>query len=171
MSRFDRAFELVMLFEGGDTITKDRNDPGGTTKYGISQRAFPNIDIEKLTEAEAKEIYKKYYWDVVKADEFSPPLDVMLFDTAVNMGPRTAARMIQRALSETSRISIDGIIGHKTITAAGARLPAQTAYKFAALRIMAYVQMKHFGRYGRGWINRVMQLAYYDPVPFLRNDE
>ena len=38
----------VIEREGGDKLTKDPSDPGGTTKYGISQRANPDVDIENL---------------------------------------------------------------------------------------------------------------------------
>ena len=49
---FADIIDHVLESEGGSKITKDPLDPGGTTKYGISQRAYPNTDIENLTEGE-----------------------------------------------------------------------------------------------------------------------
>lgn len=57
-------------------------------KYGISQRSYPNVDIRNLTEQQAKAIYKRDYWDKVKADDInSQVIAENIFDTAVNMGP------------------------------------------------------------------------------------
>ena len=47
MSDFDKAFELVIGHEGG--LVDHPADPGGLTKYGISKRAYPNLDIRNLT--------------------------------------------------------------------------------------------------------------------------
>ena len=51
---FDDIIEQVIESEGGSRITKDPLDPGGTTKYGVSQRAYPDLDIEKLQEPGAR---------------------------------------------------------------------------------------------------------------------
>ena len=40
---FDKSFEVLMRVEGG--YVDDPNDKGGKTKYGISQKSYPNIDI------------------------------------------------------------------------------------------------------------------------------
>ena len=53
---FEEIIERVIESEGGSRITKDPSDAGGTTKYGISQRAYPDLDIESLTERDAKEV-------------------------------------------------------------------------------------------------------------------
>lgn len=41
--------DRVIAREGGSKITRDLHDPGGVTKYGISQRAYPDEDIENMT--------------------------------------------------------------------------------------------------------------------------
>jgi len=40
----------VLRREGGAKLTKDPDDPGGVTKYGISKRSNPDVDVENLTE-------------------------------------------------------------------------------------------------------------------------
>ena len=55
---WDSAFDLLMLNEGG--YVNNPNDPGGETKYGVSKKAYPDIDIENLTLEQAKKIYRLY---------------------------------------------------------------------------------------------------------------
>jgi lysozyme family protein len=96
MTDFERAFEKTLKLEGGGEISDDSSDAGGLTKWGISQRAYPDLDIKNLTKEQAKEIYKKDYWDRVVS---FPNLDSeneyvrvwwKIYDIAVNMGVQTA---------------------------------------------------------------------------------
>jgi len=82
---FDKIINFSLRWEGGSKITRDPGDPGGTTKWGISQKAYPDLDIEQLTEEQAKEIYKRDYWDEVAMGHYDD-LDMCAFDTAVNCG-------------------------------------------------------------------------------------
>ena len=66
-------------------MTNDPDDPGGLTKYGLSRRANPDLDIAALTEERAKEIYEERYWNKV-ALKLDPLLDMASYDTAVNVG-------------------------------------------------------------------------------------
>lgn len=90
---FAKAFQFVMKWEGGSTITKDPDDPGGTTKYGISKRAHPSLNIELLTEEDAKTIYFYDYWKLSGANLQRPDIATVIFDTAVNMGNSRARKM------------------------------------------------------------------------------
>ena len=68
-----------------DKVLHDPHDPGGTTKFGISKRYHPDVDVENLTLQEAEEIYRKEYWNPVakmKDDQF----DMVAFECAVNPG-------------------------------------------------------------------------------------
>jgi len=56
---FERCIAFVLRHEGG--YVNDPRDPGGETKYGISKRAYPGLDIKNLTEEQAKEIYRQDY--------------------------------------------------------------------------------------------------------------
>lgn len=85
---FEKAIDFVLSIEGG--YVNDPSDPGGETKYGISKRAYPNVDIANLTESAAKEIYKRDYWDSLGCDNLVLGLDIVAFDTAVNMGRAVA---------------------------------------------------------------------------------
>lgn len=84
--QFDSALLFTLAWEGGATVTKDPTDPGGTTKWGISQHHHPEVDVENLTREQAKEIYFREYWKPAKCGSREWPLNLIAFDTAVNLG-------------------------------------------------------------------------------------
>jgi len=86
--KFESALAFVLAAEGG--YVNDPNDPGGETKYGISKKAYPLLDITNLTREQAVDIYRRDYWNKVKGDELPAGVDIAAFDTAVNMGAGTA---------------------------------------------------------------------------------
>ncbi len=55
MTNFEGALKFTLSWKGG--LVNDPNDPGGETKYGISKRAYPELDIANLTLEQAKGIY------------------------------------------------------------------------------------------------------------------
>ena len=57
MAHFERAIDKTLAWEGG--YVNDPKDPGGETKYGISKRAHPDVDIKNLSREKACAIYKK----------------------------------------------------------------------------------------------------------------
>ncbi len=61
MDLFEHAITITLQHEGG--YVNDPADPGGETRYGISKRAFPKVDIANLTINKAKAIYKAFYWE------------------------------------------------------------------------------------------------------------
>jgi len=127
--RFDDAFKIVLGFEGG--YSNDPADQGGATNYGITANTLEsakikgwvqsNVTIINLKLDHAKTIYKKGYWDVIKADSLPDPLNLILFDVAVNHGPGTAIKLLQQSLNSilkvSSSLAVDGIMGPKTIAA------------------------------------------------------
>jgi len=81
-------FEKILTLEGGYSI--DPDDPGGETKYGISKRSYPNIDIKNLTPDQAFEIYKADFWDKFHCDGYKYiPFAWKVCDIAFNQGPGT----------------------------------------------------------------------------------
>ena len=127
--RFDDAFKIVLGFEGG--YVNDPADRGGETNYGITAATLEsakvkgwvptNVTIKNIKLDHAKTIYKRGYWDVIKADSLPDPLDLILFDMAVNHGPGTAVKLLQQSLNSIlkvgSSLAVDGIMGPKTIAA------------------------------------------------------
>ena len=138
--------------EGGATITDDPDDPGGLTKWGISQRAHPGVDIRNLTYDQAREIYRADYWLRCRCDLFPPPLAFALFDSAVNQGPTKAIQLLQRAL----RVYPDGIVGPDTVAAAGGVVGQDLLIEFLSHRALAYSD--GLQKYRRGWFVRLFRL-------------
>ena len=97
---FERAVTHTLRVEGGARLANNKFDPGGKTKYGISQKSYPNLNIELLTEAEAIDIYFRDYWLACRLGLIdSPYVAAEIFDTAVNCGTGTAVKIAQRAVN------------------------------------------------------------------------
>lgn len=75
-----------------DGYINDKFDPGGETKYGISHRAYPKLDIKQLTLATALGLYYTDYWYVASGEAF--PLNVCVLDCAVNQGTKLAKQLL-----------------------------------------------------------------------------
>lgn len=103
---------LIDEIEGG--YSDRASDRGGETKYGISKRQYPELDIANLTKADAIAIYYRDYWLAYRCDELPPAFACVLFDAVVNHRPKPAVRFLQMAL----RITADGYIGPQTIATA-----------------------------------------------------
>ncbi len=87
------AISRVIQREGG--YVNDPDDIGGETKFGISKKAYPKLDIANLTEAEAARIYKRDYWDRINADKLPASIREMAFDAAVNQGVAWTRKALQ----------------------------------------------------------------------------
>lgn len=151
--RFEEAFAITLDIEKG--YIDDPKDSGGKTKYGISQQAYPLLDIKSLTIDDAKSIYKKDYWDKLKLDEIhSKELACSLFDSAVNLGQPTLSRLMQRAV----KVEVDGFVGVKTLEAVNAIDEELFVLRLFALKTIRYVKIvendKKNKRFFYGWIKK-----------------
>ena len=81
---FYQEITKVIGREGG--YVNDPDDPGGETKYGISKKAYPKVDIKNLTMDDAVEIYKDEYWLPAKVEWLPDKLQGQYFDMVVNQG-------------------------------------------------------------------------------------
>jgi len=151
MGDFNRCISLILGEEGG--IANHRKDPGGLTKYGISQRSYPTLNIAALTLDDAKAIYRRDYWNPIRGDELPSGLDLTLFDSAINQGPVTAIQLLQQAL----HIADDGIIGPKTLNLASTAMP-NLLDDFAAERAIRYEFNRNEATFGRGWYRRLLRM-------------
>ena len=152
---WDSAFDLLMLNEGG--YVNNPHDKGGVTMYGISKKAYPDVDIENLTLDRAKEIYKKDYWDKCKCDYLPDCLSVAVFDFAVNSGVKRAIKYLQLSLGVTA----DGIIGNQTLGACN-RLPTKNILEdYLNKRLQYLMSLKDFKYFGNGWGKRVERVRSF----------
>lgn len=151
---FNKSLDFVLAMEGG--YSNDPYDPGGRTKYGISHRAYPNLDIEKLTLDDARAIYLRDYWNGsgAKVADISPELAMIMFDTAVNMGVPTAIRFLQRVL----HVKEDGIFGPVTKNTLETTDINSLIDWYMTNRMLRYTELEGWSRYRRGWTKRLMSL-------------
>jgi len=91
---FERALAFVLAKEGG--YVNDPSDPGGETNYGISKRAYPDLDIKALTLEDAKAIYWTDYWSAAGCGMYLDGFGGFIFDTAVNQGVGFVRGLMER---------------------------------------------------------------------------
>ena len=157
MKSFKEIIEKVLEHEGG--YVNDPKDLGGETKYGITKRFYPDIDIKNLTIEQAKEIYKKDYWDRNKVESLPQNLWHIYFDMCVNMGKRTAVKVLQRAAVNKGRnIDVDGGLGPMTIGA----LKGVELDRVRAFRVKYYVDLitarPEQEKFYLGWFRRATEV-------------
>lgn len=159
-NNFIKAIEFTLPWETGRDrsgkvradggYTNDPKDPGGETKWGISKRAHPNLDIKNLTLDSAFEIYKTDYYDSYKLlktypvdmDSLPIALAVAIFDTGVNCGVGRAANWYN--LSHKENDPLKALVGRRL-----------DHYNQIASR---NTSLKGFYN---GWINRLNDLRKY----------
>jgi len=146
---FDIAFELVIGHEGGYTPARP-GDPGGETKFGISKRSYPMEDIPNLTLERAKLLYKRDFWGPAGCDVVPDFLRFHIFDFAVNSGPKTAIKALQRSIGEFP----DGIIGPLTLAAVNSCDLRKVALEFNLDRLQFMTELANWDDNSRGWTRR-----------------
>jgi lysozyme family protein len=146
---FDEAFTALIGNEGG--ISDNPADKGGLTKYGISQRSYPNEDIRNLTLDRAKAIYLRDYWCPAGCQNVPDAIRFDLFDMAVNSGIRPAVKCLQTAAGSTP----DGILGPQTLAAIAAMDGARLAARFNGARLQFMASLGTWPTFSRGWANRI----------------
>lgn len=155
---WERAIEFVLKMEGGADAENVTGDPGGLTKFGISQKAYPKLDIANLTLDDAKKIYRRDYWEACNCDSLPTAFAIATFDSAVNQGPEVAARILQVALG----VDADGVVGDKTITAAHKATEPWRIRRLLAERMATYMRLtadkKNLLIFASNWSNRVLCL-------------
>lgn len=157
--RFNNVFLKLIKHEGG--YIYHPNDPGGETKYGISKRSYPGLDIKNLTISKAKSIYLNDWWLKYNYHKLPDGIGEKVFDLSVNMGPRAVSRLLQKALAKQSfhlnvsvRVSdeliskLDQISQKKLLE--DLKIVAAERYRYLATR---NPRLKVFLR---GWLNRAM---------------
>lgn len=139
--KFDRAFDIVLAAEidpnDPDKVTKDT---GGETKYGISKRSHPLVDIANLTLSHAKDIYALEYWHQTRCGDLTWPLCLFVFDAAVNQGAGAATDMLGEAVKATPDRK-------------------DRCATFMALRALRYARTTNFDGYGKGWMKRLFKVT------------
>lgn len=158
MADFEPAVIKTIAYEGGARYTETPGDNGGATKYGISKRAYPQLDIANLTEQQARAVYRTDYWNAVHGDDIqSQMVAENLFDTAVNMGITRALKLAQLVLGSQP---VDGRFSTDFLTQLNACEPERFIADFTLAKVARYVGLCNTNRaqskFLLGWLNRAM---------------
>jgi lysozyme family protein len=164
-NNFEKSLALVLKSEGG--FTTDVRDNGnklpdgraGSTNLGVTQANWEAFvghpvswnDMKALNPTTVAPFYKRKYWDLVRGDELPTPLDYILFDFAVNAGPGTAIKILQRAVGTTP----DGALGPITLGVVKAIPVKLLIERYSDEKEKFYKGLKQFPIFGKGWLSRV----------------
>lgn len=153
-----------LLEHEGSAYTNMPGDHGGPTKYGITQKtleaarghAVTPDDVAALTEAEAREIYRKRYIQAPGFDKITDPaLRAVLVDWGVNSGPGVAVRGLQRIL----KTPVDGVIGPITLLALPHLDQRKLYLQVCAMRVRFYGMLVTHdptqAKFAEGWADRI----------------
>jgi len=146
---FDKAFAKLIDHEGG--LVNNPADKGGLTKYGISQRAYPHLDIASLTLQDVRELYKRDYWDRAQCDRLHPDVAFQVFDGAVNSGMGNSIRWLQ----EAAGVAVDGIVGPLTLRKVGDMDTGIIIARYNGVRLKFMASLSTWDVFSRGWARRI----------------
>ena len=144
MADFQKALEYVLKNEGGYV---DRPlDRGGPTNFGITltslstyMRAKASVEqLQFLTKEYVEAVYFSLYWNPYHFDMIQDDtLATIMFDQAVNRGPVTVIRQIQKCLG----LPVDGVMGPMTINNIHASNTKELALRFYFESQNSYVRI------------------------------
>ena len=165
MANFDKFYQTLLKYEGG--WVDNPHDKGGATKYGITigewlisgydkdkDKDVDKQDLKLITPEDAKPIAKRKYWDKISGDSIkSQSVAEFLMDWAYMSGPSRPIKKVQEILG----LTVDGVIGTKTITAINNTEPKtfnklkESREKFFYAIVANNPSQKVFLK---GWLNR-----------------
>jgi len=182
MANFDIAIKKLFSLEFSEpknALHKNKNEKY-LTFMGIYEKYYPSLILWKSVKNalnrgytledisimlfntkealdEVKKVYKLNYWEKLHIDDIAQNKANMLFAFAVNVGSKTAIKILQKTLN----VKIDGIIGKITL-----RALANVDFKdfekdFKINQIGYYIDITrknpNFLTYLKGWYNRVLR--------------
>lgn len=160
MGNFERCQAITEAWEGG--WSDHARDPGGKTMYGITQatlsawlgRPASASEIRNLSKDQARQIYRKNYWDRVSGDELPPGVDLCVYDFGVNSGPSRAAKSLQSALG----LKADGWVGDVTLSEVRNTDRRELIDTLCDRRLAFLKGLDTWSTFGKGWGNRVSDI-------------
>jgi lysozyme family protein len=160
----------VLKNEGG--YVNHPNDRGGPTKYGVTQKTLSHWlhhkasiqDVKALTEDEARDIYEDMYLTSPRIHLLPEPLLTHVLDMSINHGPRTAIKLLQRAINVSGYgpADVDGRLGPQTRQMVEQAIKGNGEAKLS--NILVEERIKYYNRivarkpsqkvFLKGWLNR-----------------
>lgn len=159
--RFEEIFKYLLKVEGG--YSNDKNDSGGKTKYGITEREARSHgykgDMRNLSLDFAKKIYEEDYYKKNQLDKVeNDKIALSICDFSVNSGSY-GVRKAQETLNKINgtNLKVDGVLGEKTLEALNEINP-ETFLKEYHNSQRKYYNSIAYGKnkvFLKGWQNRV----------------
>ena len=134
----DATVNFILDAEGSAYVADDAG--AGESKYGITAKFNPGVDVKNLTREGAAKIYREKYWSAVDGDNLPPALAAVMADTAVNMGAGKAKELLQQSGGDVNRFLYLRREHYKTLIAN---------------------DFEKYGRFEKGWNNRVDRLEKF----------
>ena len=156
-ANYQKCLDMILHHEGG--YVNHPKDPGGETNLGVTKRVYEEWggtkDMKDLEVEDVAPIYRKNYWDRIKADEIPSGLDLCVFDFGVNAGTGRSAKYLQTLIGTTA----DGGIGPNTLSKLADYIDENgiedTIKNFQTERQSYYESLSTFETFGKGWTRRV----------------
>lgn len=161
---------FILKWEGG--FVDDPDDLGGATNRGVTigtyatyckKKGYPAPTVERLknlSEKDWAEILKTLYWDRWKADDIkSQSVANILVDWVWASGVN-GIKIPQQVLG----VTVDGIVGTKTLAALNARNPKELFEEIKEARVQFIEDICRKrpanNKFKKGWLNRINNLQY-----------
>ena len=161
---------FILKWEGG--FVDDPDDLGGATNRGVTigtyatyckKKGYPAPTVERLknlSEKDWAEILKTLYWDRWKADNIkSQSVANILVDWVWASGVN-GIKIPQQVLG----VTVDGIVGAKTLAALNARNPKELFEEIKEARVQFIEDICRKrpanNKFKKGWLNRINSLQY-----------
>lgn len=146
---FEQLIERVLDYEGG--YTTGAGDPGGETRWGISKRSYPKLNIKTLTRDQAITIYRRDFWQKLSVDKLPSAAAFQLLDFAINSGVDQATRCLQRVIE----VEDDGQWGPISQARALRVSAADMVMGLLAERLELMTRLSNWPKAGKGWAQRI----------------
>jgi len=163
-TNYPESLRFLLRWEGG--YVNLPSDHGGPTNKGVTQLVYdawrarngqPSRDVRDITAGEVHEIYRDDYWTPSYCDRIQRRLDLVQFDTSVNMGTHRAILIVQEATGSAT----DGHFGQATEQACANCDLGTTLDKYCKIREGLYRRFAREPgqeRFLKGWLNRLNDL-------------
>ena len=166
MANCNKLAPFILRWEGGFAFDKD--DLGGITNKGITLTTFRSIfgknktanDLKRMTQAQWNVVFKSYFWDKWKADQIIDQNVANILVDWLWCSGAYGIKIPQRVLG----VSVDGIVGAKTIAAVNATDGKVLFDKIKEERISFIERIcqtrPQNKKFENGWLNRINALKY-----------
>lgn len=170
MANVQKLVPFILKWEGG--FVNDPDDLGGATNKGITFATYkqyrkkkgmpePTIeDLKGITDAEWAEILKTMYWDRWQADKIQNQSVANILVDWVWASGNNGIKRPQKILG----VTVDGIVGEKTLAALNAQDPGSLFEAIKADRIKFIDEICKARpaneKFRKGWLNRINDFVF-----------